>query len=58
MYTRNFREKLKNVEITKVEEIGDRIALYVQLPKRMHQFPVCKKISKVHDYRIYKRSII
>ncbi|MDD1505937.1 ISL3 family transposase, partial [Lysinibacillus sp. CNPSo 3705] len=46
---------LKDVEITKVEEVGDRIALYVQLPKCTHQCPVCKKqTSKVHDYRIQK----
>ena len=46
---------LKDVEITKIEEVGDRIALYVQLPKCTHQCPVCKKeTSKVHDYRIQK----
>lgn len=46
---------LKDVEITKVEEVGDRIALHVQLPKCTHQCPVCKKeTSKVHDYRIQK----
>jgi len=46
---------LKDVKITKVEEVGDRIALYVQLPKCTHQCPVCKKeTSKVHDYRIQK----
>lgn len=34
---------LKDVEITKVEEVGDRIALYVQLPKCTHPCPVCEK---------------
>ena len=46
---------LKDVEITKVEEVGDRIALYVQLPKCTHPCPACKKeTSKVHDYRVQK----
>lgn len=44
---------LKDVEITKIEKVGDRIVLYVQLPKYTHPCPVCQKeISKVHDYRI------
>ncbi|MFJ8520686.1 transposase [Lysinibacillus xylanilyticus] len=47
--------RLKDVEITKAEEVGDRIALYVQLPKCTHECLVCKKeISKVHDYRIQR----
>jgi len=46
---------IKDVEIMKIEEIGDRIALHVQLPKCTHQCPVCKKeTSKVHDYRVKK----
>lgn len=35
--------------------MGDRIALYVQMPKCTHPCPVCKKeTSKVHDNRIQK----
>lgn len=49
---------LKDVEITKVEEEGDRIALYVQLPKCTHQCPVCKKQHRKFMITVYKRSII
>jgi len=46
---------LKDVTIHKVEEVGERIAIYVSLPKKVHQCPVCKKkTSKIHDYRIQK----
>lgn len=46
---------LKGVTIHKVEEIEERIALYVSIPKKEHQCPNCKKMtSKVHDYRIQK----
>ena len=43
--------ELKDVEITKIEEVGDRIVLYVQLPK----CPSCKQeTTKIHDYRMQK----
>ena len=46
---------LKDVEITKIEELVDRIAIYVQLPKCAHQCPVCdRETTKVHDYRMQK----
>ncbi len=46
---------LKDVRIEKIEEIGERIALYVSLPKRPHQCPSCGEMtSKIHDYRMQK----
>lgn len=46
---------LKDVRIEKIEEIGERIALYVSLPKRPHQCPDCGEMtSKIHDYRMQK----
>jgi transposase len=46
---------LKEVELEKIEEIGERIALYVSLPKQPHKCPNCGEITtKVHDYRTQK----
>ena len=46
---------LKDVIIEKVEEIGERTALYVSLPKKPHTCPQCSEITtKVHDYRMQK----
>ena len=46
---------LKGGIVHKVEEIEERIALYVSMPKKEHPCPACNKVtSKVHDYRIQK----
>lgn len=46
---------LKDVELEKTEEIGERIALYVSLPKHPHKCPSCGEMTvKVHDYRTQK----
>ncbi len=46
---------LKDVEIEKIEEIGERTVLYVSLPKQLHECPRCGEMTtKVHDYRIQK----
>jgi len=46
---------LKGVEVNKIEEVGDRIALYVSLPLKPHQCPACGTLTKkIHDYRIQK----
>ena len=46
---------LKDVELEKIEEVGERIALYVSLPKQAHECPSCGEMtSKVHDYRMQK----
>ena len=46
---------LKDVEVMKIEEMNDRIALYVQMPRCAHQCPACKQeTTKVHDYRMQK----
>ncbi len=48
---------LKDVEVMKMEEIGDRIALYVQLPKYTYPRPVYKKHRRF-TIIVYRRSII
>ncbi|KGR74747.1 transposase, partial [Ureibacillus massiliensis 4400831 = CIP 108448 = CCUG 49529] len=41
----------EGVEIHKLEKVGDRIALYVMMPRKEHKCPVCGNLtSKVHDY--------
>lgn len=46
---------LKDVVIEKIEEIGERTALYVSLPKTPHTCPNCSQSTiKVHDYRMQK----
>lgn len=46
---------LKDVLVTKVEEIEGKYALFIEMPKRSHVCPACQSItSKVHDYRIQK----
>lgn len=54
----NFNMKipgLKEVIIENIEEIDERIALYISLPVKPHQCPSCQSFTqKVHDYRIRK----
>ena len=46
---------LKGVLISKVEEVGECIALHVSLPKKAHQCPDCNEwTTKIHDYRVQK----
>lgn len=46
---------LKGVEVKKIEEVGDRIALHVSLPLKLHPCPACGTMTKkIHDYRIQK----
>ena len=46
---------LKDVVIEKIEEVGERTALHVSLPKKPHKCPNCgEMITKVHDYRVQK----
>lgn len=46
---------LKGVEVNKIEEVADRIALHVSLPLKPHQCPACGTMTKkIHDYRIQK----
>jgi len=46
---------LKGVIIENIEEVGERTALYVSLPKKKHNCPSCgAETIKVHDYRIQK----
>lgn len=46
---------LKGVNIDKIDQIEDRIVLYVSLPKKEQCCPSCGvKTAKVHDYRIQK----
>jgi len=46
---------LKDVIIENIEEVGERTALYVSLPKKPHTCPNCgERTAKVHDYRLQK----
>src|SRR5699024_3065236 len=46
---------LEDVNIEKIEQIDDRVALYISLPVKPHRCPTCDKYTtKVHDYRIRK----
>src|SRR5690606_24526188 len=46
---------LKDVIITKMEQVEDRVALHVELEVRPHRCPHCQeKTRRVHDYRIQK----
>ncbi|MEK5069749.1 ISL3 family transposase [Sporosarcina sp. FSL K6-1508] len=46
---------LKDVVIEKIEEVGERTALHVSLPKKPHKCPSCGEMTtKVHDYRMQK----
>lgn len=46
---------LEEVNIEKIEQIDDRVALYISLPVKPHPCPACNQYTtKVHDYRIRK----
>ncbi len=46
---------LEDVNIEKIEQIDDRVALYISLPVKPHPCPACNRYTtKVHDYRIRK----
>ena len=48
---------LKDVEITKIEELKAGMAISIELPHQAqaHQCPACQQsTTKVHDYRIKK----
>jgi transposase len=46
---------LEEVKVLRAEELGEAFHLHIELPKRKHQCPSCKKwTSKVHDYRLQK----
>ncbi|MFS0688208.1 ISL3 family transposase [Sporosarcina sp. 179-K 8C2 HS] len=46
---------LKDVNIEKIEEVGERTALHVSLPRKPHQCPACRAMTtRIHDYRIQK----
>lgn len=54
----NFNMKipgLKGVKIEKIEEIDERVALYLSLPVKPHKCPNCNQYTKkIHDYRVRK----
>ena len=44
---------LEDVIVTKLEQLEDRVAQYVELEVQTHQCPGCQEKSwNVHDYRI------
>lgn len=46
---------LEDVTIIKIEQLEDRIAIYVEMPVKLHKCPKCsEKTRKIHDYRIQK----
>ncbi len=46
---------LKDVIIENIEEVGERTAFYVTLPRKPHPCPTCgRKAEKIHDYRMQK----
>lgn len=46
---------LKDVLIKQVEDIGETINIYVEMPRKVHLCPKCgQKTKKVHDYRVQK----
>ncbi len=47
--------RLKDVIIEKIEEVGERTAIYVTLPRKPHPCPPCGRTTeKIHDYRMQK----
>lgn len=53
-FTMNF-PGLEDVNITKMEQVEDRVALHVELEVRAQSCPRCQeKTRRVHDYRIQK----
>lgn len=46
---------LKDVKITKIEEVEERIAIHAEMPVKLHKCPSCgERTKKIHDYRIQK----
>jgi transposase len=46
---------LEEVRVLKAEELGGAFHLHIELPKRKHKCPSCKKWTfRVHDYRLQK----
>jgi len=53
-HTMNF-PGLKEAVITKVEEVGEVIRLYVEMERRPHHCPKCQQVTtRIHDYRVQK----
>jgi transposase len=54
----NFNMKIPGLEeavVTKVEETGDAIRIYVEMERKAHRCPRCnRRTSRVHDYRMQK----
>ncbi|KPL60418.1 transposase family protein, partial [Rossellomorea vietnamensis] len=41
--------------VTKMEEVEERLCVYVEMPVTAHKCPVCATFTyKIHDYRIQK----
>lgn len=46
---------LKDVIVKKVEDSGESVNLFVEMPIKVHHCPVCgERTRKIHDYRIQK----
>lgn len=45
----------EQVNVTKMEELDERLSIHIEVPLKPHTCPVCTTITKkVHDYRIQK----
>ncbi|WP_277584660.1 transposase family protein, partial [Psychrobacillus antarcticus] len=50
-----FLPGLEEVQVTKMEQVEDRICIHVEMPISSQACPTCKsRTRKVHDYRIQK----
>lgn len=46
---------LKDVLVTKVEEVGEKIQIHVEIERKFHRCPSCgNRTKQVHDYRIQR----
>jgi transposase len=46
---------LKEAVVTKVEQVGEVVRLYVEMERKVHRCPGCQlRTTRVHDYRLQK----
>jgi len=49
-----FLPGLEEVQVTKMEQVEDRICIHVEIPISSQACPTWNRTRKVHDYRIQK----
>lgn len=46
---------LKDVNITKIEQVGEVVKVYIEMERRIHKCPSCNRSTKrIHDYRLQR----